>query len=169
MFSWSSWRWLISIFIGAAIAGPICLLLNEALLSVRAGVVFGSVILKELESLRQVVLVARYGFMVYLPFMWIHALATNQLARRGHDTFAWSLLSGSALSIPIAVIVTWDAQKAIFQQFGGTGLKSLLLIYLPFIATGILVGLLHWCISVRPMRQWRLQVEVSKAAIRAME
>jgi hypothetical protein len=41
--------------------------------------------------------------------------------------------------------------------------------YLPFIVTGLVIGLLHWRIAVWPLRQWRLQMESSEAAIRAME
>jgi hypothetical protein len=164
------WRWMIGIFIGAAIAGPICLLLNEAVLSVRAGVAFGRVLFKESESFERAMMVAvRYGFMMYLPFMWIHALATSLLARKGRDSFVWSLPSVCGLSIPIAAFVMWSAQSAVFRQFDWIGLRLLLLMYLPFMVTGVLVGLFHWCIAVWPIRQWRLQVESSQAAIRAME
>ena len=156
--------------IGASIAGPLCLLLHEAVFSVRAGVAFGSVLLEKQESFAQLmILAARYGLIAYLPFMWAHDLATGLLARRGRDGFVWSALSGSALSIPIAAFMTWSTQSAILQRFGWLALQSLVLMYLPFIATGLVIGLLHWRITVRPLRQWRRQIESSEAAIRAME
>jgi hypothetical protein len=156
--------------IGAVIAGPICLLLHEAVLSVRAGVAFGTVLLEKQESFAQLmILAARYGLMAYLPFMWAHDLATGLLARRGRDGFVWSALSASVLSMPIAAFVTWSTQSAIFQRFDWIGLQSLVLMYLPFIATGLVIGLLHWRIAVWPRRQWRRQMESSEAAIRAME
>lgn len=164
------WRNWISIGLGAAIAGPICLLLTEAVLSVRAGVAFGSILLKESESFaQQMILVARYGLIGYLPFMGVHALATGLLAQRGRDAFVWSALSASVLSIPITAFVTWKTQSALFQRFDWISLQSLALVYLPFIATGLVIGLLHWRIAVWPLRQWRLRVERSDAAIRAME
>jgi hypothetical protein len=156
--------------IGASIAGPLCLLLYEAVLSVRAGVSFGSVLLKEAESFaQQMILIARYGMIAYLPFMWVHALATGFLAQRGRDGFVWSALSASVLSIPVAAFVTSEIQSALFQRFDWIGLQSLVLIYLPFIATGLVIGLLYWRIAVWPWRQWRRQMETSEAAIRAME
>jgi len=164
------WRSWIGIGIGAVIAGPICLLLHEAVLSGRAGVAFGSVLLEKQASFTELmILAARYGLMAYLPFMWAHDLATGLLARRGRDGFVWSALSGSALSIPIAAFVTWSTQSAIFQRFGWVSLQSLVLMYLPFIATGLVIGLLHWRIAIWPLRQWRLRTESSEAAIRAME
>jgi uncharacterized integral membrane protein len=156
--------------VGAAIAGPICLLLHEAVLSLRAGVSFGSVLLKESESFaQQMILIARYGLIAYLPFMWVHALATGFLAQRGRDGFVWSALSAGVLSIPVAAFVTWETQSALFQRFDWISLQSLVLIYLPFIVTGLVIGLLYWRIAVWPWRQWRRQMESSEAAIRAME
>ncbi len=139
-------------------------------MSLRAGVAFGSILLEKQELFAQLMIVAaRYGLMAYLPFMWAHDLATGLLARRGRDGFVWSALSGSALSIPIAAFVTWSTQSAIFQRFGWISLQSLALMYLPFIATGLVIGLIHWRIAIWPLRQWRRQIESSKAAIRAME
>lgn len=164
---WRSWT---GMGIGAVIAGPICLLLHEAVLSVRAGVSFGSVVLENQGSFTELmILAARYGLMAYLPFMWAHDLATGLLARRARDGFVWSALSAGVLSMPIAAFVTWSTQSAIFQRFGWISLQSLALMYLPFIATGLVIGLLHWRIAIWPLRQWRRQIESSKAAIRAME
>jgi hypothetical protein len=73
------------------------------------------------------------------------------------------------LSIPVAAFVTWETQSALFQRFDWISLQSLVLIYLPFIATGLVIGLLYWRIAVWPWRQWRRQLESSEAAIRAME
>lgn len=112
------WRSWIGIGLGAVIAGPICLLLTEAVLSVRAGVAFGSILLKESESFaQQMILITRYGLIAYLPFMGVHALATGFLAQRGRDAFVWSALSGTMLSMPIAAFVTGKTQSALFQRF----------------------------------------------------
>jgi hypothetical protein len=101
--------------------------------------------------------------------MWVHALATGLLAQKGRDGLVWSALSGNVLSIPVAAFVTWSTQSAIFQRFGWVSLQSLVWMYLPFIATGIVIGLLHRRIAVWHLRHWRLQMESSEAAIRAME
>jgi hypothetical protein len=100
------------------------------------------------------VLASLFGLIGSLPAACVNAFILGLAARHDKDEAWLSAVSGALIAMLVAVVM------------GGLGVETM---GTAFVLTGILMGLLHWAIAIRPRRRWRLSLLRDEEAIRAME
>lgn len=107
------------------------------------------------ESIIPLMLVASlFGLIGSLPAACVNALVLSLAARNDKDEAWLSAVSGALIAMLVAVLM------------GASGVETMGVV---FVLTGMLMGLLHWLIAIRPRRRWRLALLSDEEAIRAME
>ena len=95
-----------------------------------------------------------FGLIGSLPAACVNAFILSLAARHDKDEAWLSTVSGALIAMLVAVLM------------GSLGVETM---GAAFVFTGILMGLLHWAIAIRPRRRWRLSLLRDEEAIRAME
>lgn len=94
-----------------------------------------------------------------IPAAMLNALVLDQLARRAADHAIVAAISGALIGLLVTMVFAHMAPRANID--GEVGLL--------FSATGLLMGLLHWVIEIRPRRLRRLSRARDAQAVRATE
>ena len=105
-------------------------------------------------TLAIMVFASLFGLIGSLPAACLNALVLGLAARHDKDEAWLSAVSGALIAMLVAVVMS-------AMGVGTMGVA--------FVLTGILMGLLHWVIAIRPRRRWRLSLLRDEEAIRAME
>lgn len=111
---------------------------------------------------------SKIGLIGSAPAAVVNTLLLGWLALHDRDRIAVAVASGTTLGAAIGFLACM--LLASFGQ-GGTieALLPTLWFALAFIATGALMGALHWRIAICPSRRWRLLQEQRRIALSAME
>lgn len=108
-------------------------------------------------------LIAMMGYSVLFCLIasaaMLNALVLDQLARRAADHAIVAAISGALIGLLVTMVFAHMAPRGNID--GEVGLL--------FSATGLLMGLLHWVIEIRPRRLRRLSRARDTQAVRAAE
>lgn len=99
-------------------------------------------------------LASLFGLIGSLPAAFVNAIVVHFAARRGKDA-AWLSAASGALIGTLAAFI-----------FGAIDKTTVSVV---FVLTGMLMGVLHWVIAIRPQRRWRLTLLLDEESIQAME